>query len=246
MSESAQLTALLAAAQSIVFLGGAGVSTASGIPDFRSAESRCQTMQRYGHTPEEILSQSFFQQQPELFFRYYRQQLLHLEAQPNPAHRALARLQQGKLRALITQNIDGLHQKAGSRNVLELHGSVWDNYCLNCGLRYEPAFLRDAEAVPHCLDCGSIVRPGVVLYEEMLPAATLRQAERAVKQADLLLVGGTSLAVYPAAGLLHHAGRAKLVLINKTPTPFDQRASLVLRTPIDQLLDQAVPEAALG
>ncbi len=230
-----QLEQLIAQSSRIVFFGGAGVSTESGIPDFRSVDGLYH--QQYAYPPETILSHSFFVQKPEEFYRFYRQKLLIKGAQPNPAHRRLARLEaEGKLTAVITQNIDGLHQAAGSKNVLELHGSTLRNYCTACG-KFSPASaIAGAEGVPRC-SCGGIIKPDVVLYEEGLSGETLDAAVRALAAADLLIVGGTSLAVYPAAGLLRYYGGRELVVINKTATPADARATLVIHAPIGQTLD---------
>lgn len=220
--------------RNLVFFGGAGVSTESGIPDFRSTDGLY--FQHFDYPPEQILSRSFFFQNPDYFFRFYREKMLPLDARPNGAHEKLAQWErEGKLKAVITQNIDGLHQKAGSHNVLELHGSVWRNYCTRCRKFYPPERIRDCEGVPRC-DCGGIIKPDVVLYEESLSEACLEQAVAAISQAEVLLVGGTSLTVYPAAGLIRYYQGSKLVLLNKTPTGYDDRADLVLREPIAQIL----------
>ena len=224
------------ASDNIVFFGGAGVSTESGIPDFRSVDGLYH--QQFEYPPETILSHTFFYQHPDYFYRFYRQKMLPLEAQPNAAHKKLAELEQaGKLRAVITQNIDGLHQKAGSRNVLELHGSIWRNYCTCCGKFYPPEFIRDCAGVPRC-DCGGVVKPDVVLYEEGLSEDVLHRAVHAISEADVLIVGGTSLTVYPAAGLIRYYRGSKLVLINRDETPYDTAADLVLRDPIGQVFAQ--------
>ena len=224
------------ASDNIVFFGGAGVSTESGIPDFRSVDGLYH--QQFEYPPETILSHTFFYQHPDYFYRFYRQKMLPLEAQPNAAHKKLAELEQaGKLRAVITQNIDGLHQKAGSRNVLELHGSIWRNYCTRCGKFYPPEFIRDCAGVPRC-DCGGVVKPDVVLYEEGLSEDVLHRAVHAISEADVLIVGGTSLTVYPAAGLIRYYRGSKLVLINRDETPYDTAADLVLREPIGQVFAQ--------
>ena len=224
------------ASDNIVFFGGAGVSTESGIPDFRSVDGLYH--QQFEYPPETILSHTFFYQHPEYFYRFYRQKMLPLEAQPNAAHKKLAELEAaGKLRAVITQNIDGLHQKAGSRNVLELHGSIWRNYCTRCGKFYPPEFIRDCAGVPRC-DCGGVVKPDVVLYEEGLSEDVLHRAVHAISRADVLIVGGTSLTVYPAAGLIRYYRGSKLVLINRDETPYDTAADLVLRDPIGQVFAQ--------
>ncbi len=224
------------ASDNIVFFGGAGVSTESGIPDFRSVDGLYH--QQFEYPPETILSHTFFYQHPDYFYRFYRQKMLPLEAQPNAAHKKLAELERaGKLRAVITQNIDGLHQKAGSRNVLELHGSIWRNYCTRCGKFYPPEFIRDCAGVPRC-DCGGVVKPDVVLYEEGLSEDVLHRAVHAISEADVLIVGGTSLTVYPAAGLIRYYRGSKLVLINRDETPYDTAADLVLRDPIGQVFAQ--------
>lgn len=229
-----QLEGLIAKAKRIVFFGGAGVSTESGIPDFRSVDGLYH--QHYDFPPEVMLSHTFFVQHPEEFFRFYRDKMIVKGAQPNQAHLRLAQLeQQGKLTAVITQNIDGLHQAAGSKNVLELHGSILRNYCTRCGKFYSVEFIAKSNGVPRC-SCGGVVKPDVVLYEEGLDEITMDAAIQALRQADLLIVGGTSLVVYPAAGLLQYYGGKDLVVINKTPTPADQRATLVLNRPIGQAL----------
>ena len=223
-------------ARRMVFFGGAGVSTESGIPDFRSQDGLYH--QHYDHPPETILSASFFEAFPEEFYRFYRDKMLPLEAQPNAAHRTLARWErEGRLSAVITQNIDGLHQKAGSQRVYELHGSIWRNRCLRCGKRYPAEFIRDSVGVPRC-SCGGVIKPEVVLYEESLDSACLEGAIGALREADLLIVGGTSLTVYPAAGLLRYYRGQRLVLINRDETPYDGAAGLVLREPIGQVFAQ--------
>lgn len=237
-----QLRGLIAASDNIVFFGGAGVSTESNIPDFRSENGLYNAISNYGYPPETMLSHSFFLNHTEEFYRYHLNEMIFPDAKPNAAHYALAALeQQGKLKAVITQNIDGLHQLAGSKNVLELHGSILRNYCLNCGAKYGVDFMLERRnEVPHCLDCGGLVRPDVVLYEEGLDTAVMAAAQQAISRADMLIVGGTSLVVYPAAGLLHYFRGQKLVLINKSATDFDSRASLVIRDSIGQALSYAV------
>lgn len=221
----------------IVFFGGAGVSTESGIPDFRSVDGLYH--QTYDFPPETILSHTFFCRHPAEFFRFYFNKMMAPDAQPNRAHRKLAELEAaGKLTAVVTQNIDGLHQKAGSRNVLELHGSVHRNTCMGCGHFYpgaELVKLRDGEGIPRCA-CGGIVKPDVVLYEEGLDQQILERSIQAIAEADLLIVGGTSLVVYPAAGLIDYYTGNRLVVINKTPTPADHRADLLLSGSIGELL----------
>ncbi len=218
----------------IVFFGGAGVSTESGIPDFRSVDGLYH--QKFDYPPETILSHGFFCAHPEEFFRFYREKMLPLEARPNAAHLTLARWErEGRLKAVVTQNIDGLHQKAGSRQVYELHGSVLRNYCMRCGKFHSAEFIRDSAGVPRC-SCGGIVKPDVVLYEEALKEETLLGAVRAIAAADLLIVGGTSLTVYPAAGLLNYFSGKHLVLLNRDETGRDGAADLILRQPIGQVL----------
>ena len=220
----------------IVFFGGAGVSTESGIPDFRSVDGLYH--QKFDYPPETIISHSFYERQPEYFFRFYREKMLPLGFEPNVTHRVLARWEQeGRLLAVVTQNIDGLHQKAGSRHVYELHGSVLRNYCTKCGKFYPAEFIRDAQGVPRCA-CGGIVKPDVVLYEESLDEATLAGAVSALRRADLLVVGGTSLTVYPAAGLLNYYRGHRLVLINRDETPYDGQADLVFHDSLGSIFSQ--------
>ena len=220
----------------IVFFGGAGVSTESGIPDFRSVDGLYN--QKYAWPPEEILSRTFFDTQPEEFYRFYRDKMLCLEAKPNAAHRKLAELESaGRLRSVVTQNIDGLHQLAGSRRVWELHGSVHRNYCMRCRRPYSVESIKEGQGVPTC-SCGGTIKPDVVLYEEGLDSATIEGAVADLRAADLLIIGGTSLAVYPAAGLINYFRGKRLVLINKTSTPFDIRANLAIHSPIGQVLSQ--------
>ena len=219
-----------------VFFGGAGVSTESGIPDFRSVDGLYH--QKFDYPPETIISRSFFDRRPEEFFKFYREKMLPLGFEPNVTHRVLARLEQeGHLAAVVTQNIDGLHQKAGSRRVFELHGSVLRNHCMRCGRAYPATFIRDCPGVPRC-DCGGIVKPDVVLYEEPLDEKTLTGAVTMISRADLLIVGGTSLTVYPAAGLLRYYGGNRLVLINRDETPYDNEASLVLHESLGKVFSQ--------
>ena len=222
--------------RSIVFFGGAGVSTESGIPDFRSVDGLYH--QKYDYPPEEILSRSFFDTRPEEFYRFYRDKMLCLDARPNPAHRKLAQLEEaGRLRSVVTQNIDGLHQAAGSKRVWELHGSVHRNKCMRCGRAYPVEFIRDSQGVPTCA-CGGTVKPEVVLYEESLSSRVLEGALEDIRSADMLIIGGTSLAVYPAASLVHYYRGHRLVLINKSPTPYDTHADLMIAAPIGQVLGQ--------
>lgn len=233
-----QLQQMIDGSRYLVFFGGAGVSTESGIPDFRSADGLYRQKQRY--SPEEILSHNFYKTHPSEFFDFYRSNVLHPEAKPGAAHMALAKLEQaGKLKAVITQNIDGLHQTAGSKTVIELHGSAHRNYCEQCGAIYPANFIAETSQPPIC-QCGGPVRPDVVLYGESLNTAAMLAAAQHIQQADMLIVGGTSLAVYPAAGLLSHYTGTHLVLINKEPTPKDLEATLVLRAPIGEVLNQLV------
>ena len=223
-------------ARRIVFFGGAGVSTESGIPDFRSTDGLYHQQWRY--PPETILSHTFYESNPEEFFRFYRAKLLAPDAKPNAAHRKLAQWErEGKLTAIVTQNIDGLHQAAGSHAVYELHGSVHRNYCQRCGKFHDFSFMLHSEGVPRC-QCGGIVKPDVVLYEEGLDAQVLNGAVNAIAQADLLIIGGTSLNVYPAAGLIRYYRGDRLVLINKSAVAMDLSASLVITDPIGEVLDQ--------
>ena len=236
MPDIQSLQQLIDESRRIVFFGGAGVSTESGIPDFRSTDGLYH--QQYDFPPETILSHSFFQRNTEEFFRFYRAKMLCPDARPNAAHLKLAELERaGRLAAVITQNIDGLHQAAGSRTVLELHGSVKRNYCVRCRKPYDMDYILGGAGVPRCA-CGGVVKPDVVLYEESLDSGTLDRAVSYLQRADLLLVGGTSLAVWPAAGLLQYYGGRRLVLLNRDPTPADGRADLIFREPIGQVLAQ--------
>ena len=232
-----KLKELVEGSDNIVFFGGAGVSTESGIPDFRSTDGLYH--QQYDYPPETILSHSFYESNPEEFFRFYRTKMLAPEAKPNAAHRKLAELEAaGKLKAVITQNIDGLHQAAGSREVLELHGSVHRNYCEKCGRFYGLDFILHTEGVPRCEACGGRVKPDVVLYEEGLDMKTLERAVGFLSKADMLIIGGTSLNVYPAAGLIRYYRGHKLVLINKSPVAADLTADLTIADPIGETLAQ--------
>lgn len=221
--------------ENVVFFGGAGVSTESGVPDFRSVDGLYH--QQYDYPPETILSHTFFMRQTDEFYRFYQNKMLFPDAKPNKAHLALAKLEeQGKLKAVITQNIDGLHQAAGSREVLELHGSVLRNYCSRCGKFYDLPYVMAAEGTPHCEACGGVVKPDVVLYEEGLDNDVLNKSIEYIRRADVLIVGGTSLTVYPAAGLIDYYRGHKLVLINKSATPRDAVADLVISEPIGETL----------
>ena len=234
MEEREQLKKWIEDSENIVFFGGAGVSTESNIPDFRSVDGLYH--QEYAYPPETILSHSFFTRNTGEFYRFYKKKMLFPDAQPNKAHLALAKLEQeGKLKAVITQNIDGLHQKAGSREVLELHGSVLRNYCTRCAKFYGEEFVRNSEDIPRCT-CGGVVKPDVVLYEEALNQEVLRKAISYIAAAEVLIVGGTSLTVYPAAGLVDYYRGDKLVLINKSATSLDGRANLVISDAIGETL----------
>lgn len=220
----------------IVFFGGAGVSTESGIPDFRSVDGLYN--QKFEYSPETIISHSFYLQDPEYFFRFYREKMLPLGYSPNITHEVLARWEEeGKLSAVITQNIDGLHQKAGSKRVLELHGSVLRNYCVRCGSFYGAEFVKDTEGVPRC-SCGGIVKPDVVLYEEPLDQSVINSSVRAIQEADLFIVAGTSLTVYPAAGLIRYYPGNRLVLINRDETPYDSYADLVFHENLGTIFEK--------
>ena len=222
----------------IVFFGGAGVSTESGIPDFRSADGLYN--QKYQYPPEQIISHSFYMRLPEEFYRFYRDRMLFPDAKPSTTHLALARLEQeGKLKGIVTQNIDGLHQMAGSKHVIELHGSVLRNYCERCGQFYSLNTIMDMELVPHCT-CGGRIKPDVVLYEEGLKDSDINEAVRLIAEAEVLVVGGTSLGVYPAAGLIDYYNGKKLVLINKTATPYDSRANLLIHDTLGKVFQQFV------
>ncbi len=226
MDQMETLKRWVAESSRIVFFGGAGVSTESGVPDFRSVDGLYS--QKFDYPPETIISHSFYRKKPEYFFNFYREKMMPLEVEPNITHRVLARWEQeGKLDAVVTQNIDGLHQKAGSKRVYELHGSILRNYCQKCGKFYDAAFVKNAAEVPRC-SCGGIVKPDVVLYEEGLDQKTVEDSVLAIHRADLLIVGGTSLTVYPAAGLLRYYPGNRLVLINRDETPYDHQADLVI------------------
>ena len=232
------LEEIIAKSSSIVFFGGAGVSTESGIPDFRSVDGLYH--QKYAYPPETILSHTFYMRKPEEFYRFYRNKMLFPNAEPNRAHKALAKLEKmGKLKAVVTQNIDGLHQKAGSKEVLELHGSVLRNHCTRCGKFYGLDAILNSTGVPKCT-CGGTIKPDVVLYEEGLDSETIEKSVNYIANADVLIIGGTSLTVYPAAGLIDYYRGHKLILINKSVTPMDSRADLVISGPIGEVLGDAV------
>lgn len=230
-----KLRKMVEESSNIVFFGGAGVSTESGIPDFRSVDGLYN--QQYQYPPETILSHTFYRSNPEEFFRFYKNKMLFLSAKPNTAHKKLAEWEaEGRLKAVVTQNIDGLHQAAGSKVVWELHGSVLRNRCEDCGAFYDVHFVKEAEGIPLCSKCGGGVKPDVVLYEEGLDQHVLQEAVRAIREADMLMVAGTSLAVYPAAGLIDYFKGKYLVLINKAPTPRDKMADLVIQGSIGEVL----------
>ena len=234
--ETEQLQKIIDDSERIVFFGGAGVSTESGIPDFRSADGIYH--QHYRYSPEEVVSHTFFMRHTEAFYEFYKDKMMILDAEPNAAHRKLAELEQaGKLTAVVTQNIDGLHQAAGSRRVYELHGSIHRNYCMDCGKSYSAEYVKGAEGIPRC-ECGGIIKPDVVLYEEGLDSNTINGAVRAISEADTLIIGGTSLVVYPAAGFIDYFRGKHLVVINKSETGRAVRAELTIAAPIGEILGQ--------
>lgn len=236
MERLEKLKRWIAESNRIVFFGGAGVSTESGIPDFRSVDGLYS--QKFDYPPETIISHSFYLRRPEYFFRFYREKMLPLGFEPNITHKVLAKWEQeGKLSAVVTQNIDGLHQKAGSKQVYELHGSVLRNYCVRCGKFYPAEFIRDCDGVPQC-DCGGTVKPDVVLYEESLDQNTIEKSVGAIASADLLIVAGTSLTVYPAAGLINYYRGNRLVLINRDATAYDDQADLVFHESLGNIFSQ--------
>lgn len=233
MNGTEKLKELVDGSNNIVFFGGAGISTESGIPDFRSTDGLYH--QQYDYPPETILSHSFFMRNPEEFYRFYKNKMLCLDAKPNMAHKKLAELEKaGKLKAVITQNIDGLHQAAGSKEVLELHGSVHRNYCMKCGKFYDAEYMLHAEGVPTC-SCGGMIKPDVVLYEEGLDMTVMSKSIQAIRDADVLIIGGTSLIVYPAAGLIDYYRGNKLAVINMSVTSQDKNADLVIQEPIGKV-----------
>ena len=239
MTERETLKQWLSESENIVFFGGAGVSTESKIPDFRSTDGLYN--QQYAYPPETILSHTFYMRRPEEFYRFYRNKMLFPDAEPNRAHKALAKLEQeGRLRAVITQNIDGLHQAAGSKTVYELHGSTLRNYCVKCGAFYDVDFIANSTGVPRCPKCGGIIKPDVVLYEEGLDEQVLSGAVSAIRRADTLIIGGTSLVVYPAAGLIRYFRGDHLVVINMQPTNADAEADLCIAKPIGQVLSEDI------
>ena len=230
-----KLKRLVGESDNIIFFGGAGVSTESGIPDFRSTDGLYN--QKYKYPPEEMLSHSFFMNNTREFYDFYKNKMLFLDAKPNNAHIALAKLEAaGKLKSIITQNIDGLHQAAGSKNVIELHGSVYRNYCMNCKKSYDIAAITKSIGLPVCDNCGGIIKPDVVLYEESLNMNAIEKAIEYVECADMLIIGGTSLAVYPASAIVRYYNGNKLVIINKSSTPMDKRADLIIGGSIGESL----------
>ena len=233
-AETARLQEIIDDSENIVFFGGAGVSTESGIPDFRSADGIYH--QQYRYSPEQIVSHSFFMRNTEAFYEFYKEKMMFLEAKPNAAHLKLAQLEaEGKLKAVITQNIDGLHQAAGSKNVWELHGSIHRNYCRKCGKFYDASYVKNADGVPRC-ECGGLVKPDVVLYEEGLDSGVIEHSIRAICEADTLIIGGTSLVVYPAAGFIDYFRGKHLVVINKSATAKEVRAELTIAAPIGEVM----------
>ena len=239
-----ELTKIIKDSDNIVFFGGAGVSTESNIPDFRSEQGLYNAQQAYGKSPEDMISHSFFCHDTETFYDYYKNNMIYQKAEPNEAHYALARLERmGKIKAIVTQNIDGLHQKAGSKNVFELHGSVLRNNCMDCGAAYDLDYVMDQANcdghVPKCKKCGGVVKPDVVLYEEALDESVISGAVKAIQKADVLIVGGTSLVVYPAAGLINYFSGSHLVLINKSKTQYDDKADLVINDTIGKVMGGA-------
>ena len=238
-----QLKQLIADSENIVFLGGAGVSTESGIPDFRSGTGIYNTDSGVKYRPIDIIAHDFFMEHPEDFFDFYKRKLIYPDARPNKAHKALVRLErQGKLKAIITQNIDNLHQEAGSKCVIELHGSVFRNYCMECGKKYDLEYVVAQEGVPHCEKCGGIVRPDIVLYEENLNHKDVDDAIKAVKKCDLLIIAGTSLTVYPAATFAQFLKHDRIVIINKSSTYMDLKALLTIHDNVGEVLDNCVPK----
>lgn len=240
-TEIQKLTQILKESNNIVFFGGAGCSCESGIPDFRSSNGLWNEKLKINFTPEQLVSHTFFMRYPDEFFKFYKDKLIYPDAKPNPAHIAVAKLEKmGKLKAIVTQNIDGLHQMAGSKNVFELHGSVLRNYCMKCHAFYDEKFILESNGIPTCPKCYGKVKPDVVLYEEGLDEATIQGAVQAISKADTLIIGGTSLIVYPAAGLINYFKGKNLVLINKSTTQADSRADLVIHDAIGEVLGEAI------
>ena len=242
-TQISKLTKILKDSNNIVFFGGAGVSTESNIPDFRSANGLWSEKLKINLTPEQLVSHTMYMRYPEEFFKFYKEKLIYPDAKPNAAHIALAKLEKmGKVKAVVTQNIDGLHQAAGSKNVYELHGSVLRNYCMKFHAFYDEKFILESEGIPTCPKCGGKVKPDVILYEEGLDNSTIRGAVNAIANADTLIIGGTSLVVYPAAGLIDYFRGKNIVLINKSSTSADNKANLVIHDAIGKVLAQAVNE----
>lgn len=238
MDQMKRLQEMVDQSNNIVFFGGAGVSTESNIPDFRSADGLYQ--ETYKYPPEQVVSHTFFVQKPELFYEFYKSKMMFLDAKPNKAHKKLAEMEEkGKLKAVITQNIDGLHQLAGSKHVLELHGSIHRNYCQRCGRFYDAKYVKESEGIPMC-DCGGIVKPDVVLYEEGLDSMTIQQSVRAISEAEMLMIGGTSLVVYPAASFIDYFNGKYLVVINKSATSRDAQADLCIQESIGEVLGKII------
>ena len=234
MDKIAKLREMIEKSNRIVFFGGAGVSTESNIPDFRSADGLYQ--EKYHYPPEQVVSHTFFEQKPELFYDFYKNKMMYLDAKPNKAHLKLAELEKsGKLTAIITQNIDGLHQMAGSKNVLELHGSIHRNYCQKCGKFYDAKYVKEYPGIPKC-ECSGVIKPDVILYEEGLDNTIINQSLKAIREADMLIIGGTSLVVYPAAGFVDYFQGEHLVVLNKSTTPRDAYADLCIQEPIGEVL----------
>ena len=236
MDEFKRLQEMVDESSSIVFFGGAGVSTESGIPDFRSADGIYH--QKYKYSPEQVVSHSFFMKYPEAFYDFYKEKMMALDAEPNPAHKKLAELEKsGRLTAVVTQNIDGLHQAAGSRTVYELHGSIHRNYCMECGKFYDAKYVKESDGIP-CCECGGIIKPDVVLYEEGLDQTVIQGAVEAIASADTLIIGGTSLVVYPAAGFIDYFHGKHLAVINKSSTGRAVRAELSIAAPIGEIMSR--------
>lgn len=236
MNEIATLQQMIDESRKVVFFGGAGVSTESNIPDFRSSDGLYQ--QKYKYPPEQVVSHTFFVHHTEEFYEFYKERMMFLEARPNKAHLKLAQLEAaGKVTAVITQNIDGLHQMAGSKNVLELHGSIYRNHCQKCGKFYDAAYIKNAEGIPRC-ECGGTIKPDVILYEEGLDSDVISRSIRAISKADMLIIGGTSLSVYPAAGFIDYFHGKYIVVVNKSTTAKEVHASLCINEPIGKVLDQ--------
>lgn len=235
-----RLAELISDSKRVVFFGGAGVSTESGIPDFRSDDGIFSAISKYGYPPEELLSIDFFNKKPDIFFKYYKDLLLSTDAKPNSAHIALEKLEnKNKLTAVITQNIDGLHSQAGSKNVFELHGSIHRNYCCRCHGFFDASYIKNHPSIPYC-PCGGMIKPDVVLYGESLDNETLSQSIKHVMRCDMLIIGGTSLQVYPAAGLIQYYNGNKLVLINKSETSLDDYANLTIHTSIGEVMSDVI------